>query len=137
MTAEFLRSLGIEDEAAATILERFEKVISEITEMSEKKRLFDKYEAAVFSALKSAGAKNIRACRAVLSHEWDGGDFEISPSGLDGAVSELTKNMPYLFGSDEGKHFYPLIGIVPAEAVDTDGGLERLSYSEYMRLYKN
>lgn len=138
MELEFLARLGIEDETAQIIIECFEKKLAEVSASAESKRIGDKYSLAVHHALKEAGAVNIRAAMAVLEHEFNGDDFDAEPAGLSDAVESLKSEAPYLFSDkDKSEKIYTFVGITPASAVDADTDAGELSYSEYMRLYRD
>ena len=136
MNLEFLIGLGIEEAAAKAILAQFEAEVSEL----EKKRIGDKYSLCLHSALKNAGTVNVKAAAAVIPFEFTGEDFDTEPVGLTDAVLKLKEEAPYLFfdekSYDKGE-IYTFVGISPAAAADTDTDAKELSYSEYMRLYRN
>ena len=136
MDLEFLIGLGVDAEAGNAIMAQFEKELSEMN----ARRISDKYSLCVNYALLYAGAVNVKAAAAVLEHEFTGEDFDTEPEGLKEAIDKLCEDAPYLFREKETKKkedIYTFVGITPAAAVDTDTDAGELSYSEYMRLYRN
>ncbi len=139
MNIDFLKGFGLDEEAAASIAEAVAEEIRTAVEEEKSLRIRDKYQFAVKGSLMRAGAKNLRAAEAILAHDFNGEDFDVEPSGLSDAVDALCAEAPYLFGSEEpcDTVVYTFVGISPAE--DSDGEISpgELSYSEYMRLYRN
>ncbi|MCD7747334.1 MAG: phage scaffolding protein [Firmicutes bacterium] len=136
MDIDYLLSLGIEGERADALLEA---VNSEL-EAAEKRRVSDKYASTLDGLLKSAGALNVKAARAVLNYDFDGNDFDGIPDGLDEAVTLLKLEAPYLFESggeiSDEREIYTFVGISPAEACDGEVSGEDMTYSEFMRRSK-
>ncbi len=139
MKLDFLTGLGIEPADAEAILAAVTEELDAAAKDYDRRRLQDKYDFAVCSMLERAGARNIRAASAVLSHDWDGYDFDGMPSGLSEAVLSLKESMPFLFGKGDEENeatVYTFVGISPAEDSEGETAPGELSYSEYMRLYK-
>ncbi len=138
MNKDFLLGMGIGDEQADALLSAITSELESFKAECARENLRDKYSRAVNGALTLAGAKNVTAARSVLEFDWDGTDFESEPVGLAEAVASLKTSMPYLFSKEtESGDVYSFVGISPAEEADGDIAPEELSYSEYMRLYKN
>ncbi|HOQ15067.1 MAG TPA: phage scaffolding protein [Bacillota bacterium] len=157
MDKSFLLSLGIGDDAADAILaeaERsikaavdeatslikaeFEEKLRAFSEEAKRSLLWQKLDFAIERELSKAGARNIKAAKAILNFTYDGGDFEGTPEGLTEAVRSLAEAEPYLFGSDYaygGDKALSFVGISPAEESDDDFMASDLTYSEYLRLY--
>lgn len=139
MNIDFLKGFGLDDGAAEAIAVAVAEEISAAVAEEKSLRIRDKYRFAVKDSLMRAGAKNLRAAEAILTHDFDGEDFDGEPIGLSAAVEALCAEAPYLFGSDEPADtvVYTFVGISPAEDSDGEVSLGELSYSEYMRLYRN
>lgn len=157
MDRSFLTSLGIGDDVADAILveaERctkaavdkatsfikaeFEEKLRTSSEEAKRTLLQQKLDFAIERELSKAGARNIKAAKAVLNYTYDGGDFEGAPEGLTDAVRSLAEAEPYLFGSDyaySGDKSLSFVGISPAEGSDDDFMASDLTYSEFLRLY--
>lgn len=126
------------DEATSLIKAEFEEKLRASSEKAQRALLEQKLKFAIERELSKAGARNIKAAKAVLNYTYDGGDFEGTPAGLTEAVRSLAEAEPYLFGSDyaySGRKALSFVGIAPAEESDDDFMASDLTYSEYLRLY--
>lgn len=141
MDLQFLSGLGVDEAAAAAIIEAAQTEADERLKAlgtdAEARRLRDKFGYALCRSLERMGARNIKAAGAALDFEWDGNDFDDFPCGLLEAVEKLRLEAPYLFFGGVGGVYedipaHSFVGIVPVEPSDEE--LPEISYSEYMRL---
>ena len=129
MTREELSELGVNDEAAAVIMQRFADETQAVRDAVQNAFARD---AAIETQIRRAGGRSVRAVRAFLDDQdivWDEGGLH----GLDEQLQAMQNDAEtsFLFAADPvslpGAH-----GVAPEEGTDETipGDLSNMSYEE-------
>ncbi|MBS5734406.1 MAG: phage scaffolding protein [Clostridiales bacterium] len=129
MTREELSELGVNDEAAAVIMQRFADETQAVRDAVQNAFARD---AAIEMQIRRAGGRSVRAVRAFLNDKaivWDEGGLH----GLDEQLQAMQNDAEtsFLFAADPvslpGAH-----GVAPEEGTDETipGDLSNMSYEE-------
>jgi len=134
MDKEFLARLGINEDMSSEILKRYESDVGTLREELDNHYKAEisllKTDHAIERALATAGARNLKAARALITID-DTDDPEEVTKSLESQIKELVLNegTSFLFGSTYDNHF---IGVQPAEKGDNRADINAMSYSEFI-----
>ncbi|MDR1754118.1 MAG: phage scaffolding protein [Eubacterium sp.] len=141
MTAEVLENIGLTKDLIEKILLQSqidsELIKDELCKQYERQISSLKLEFLIERALTAAGAKNLKAVRALISVDMDNGNDENTSDeetmiSIEKQIEELVSNddTSFLFGNRDFK----FIGLRPAEKSETKPDIDAMSYSEFVSL---